>query len=152
MFHPAKALGIALSLRIIEKIDNRDDVPMTFIDPQRSVLIVEDEPSFREALVMAIGDEGYDVHSASNGAEAIDLLEHVTPDIIILDIHMPIMDGPAFLTEYRSRHEHCAPVIICSTRRHDATISRLDVSAFLNKPVDIDELLDAIQDNITLSS
>jgi DNA-binding response OmpR family regulator len=109
---------------------------------------VEDEAAFRDALVMAVGDEGYNVHSASNGAEAIALLQRISPDIIILDIQMPIMGGQAFLTEYQAKFAAPAPVIICSTRRHDAVVSKLNVSAFLTKPVDIDDLLDAIQQHL----
>jgi CheY-like chemotaxis protein len=127
---------------------NRDDSTMRTSDPPRTVLIVEDEAAFREALVMAVGDEGYTVHSASNGAEAISLLERVTPDIIILDIQMPVMNGQAFLNEYQRRYTNAAPVIVCSTRRHDAVVSQLKVSAFLTKPVDIDDLLEAIENNL----
>ncbi len=124
---------------------------MKNFEPPNTVLIVEDEVAFREALVMAIGDEGYEVHSASNGAEAIALLEHVRPDVIILDLQMPVMGGPAFLSEYRSRHQTAVPVIVCSTRRHDLVISGLNVSAFLTKPVDIDDLLATIKFNILKS-
>jgi CheY-like chemotaxis protein len=130
----------------------REQRVMTSLNSAGCVLIVEDEAAFRNALAMAIGDEGYQVLCAGNGLEAISLLEHATPDVIILDIHMPVMNGPAFLAEYRRRHERQAPVIVCSTSRHDTLVEQLNVAASMNKPVDIDELLDAIGTYSTSSS
>lgn len=108
------------------------------------VLIVEDERAFRTALAMAVGDEGFDVDTADNGAEALAVLADRTPDVIILDLKMPVMTGTQFLEEYGRRFVHRAPVIVCSTVRRE-TVGRLrGVAAFLAKPVDLDDLMAAI--------
>lgn len=109
------------------------------------VLIVDDEVGFRDALALAIEDEGIDVWRAMNGQQALAILDTITPDVIVLDLHMPVMNGQTFLNVYRKRFATPAPVIICSTRQSDAKLANLSVAAKINKPVDIDELLDVIQ-------
>lgn len=108
------------------------------------VLIVEDERAFRAALAMALTDEGFEVDAAANGAEALDRVARRQPDVILLDLQMPVMTGPQFLEAYARACALPAPVIVCSTHRRE-TVERLPgVAAFLAKPVDLDELLAAI--------
>jgi CheY-like chemotaxis protein len=68
----------------------------------RRVLVVEDSPALRHLLAMALADEGYAVHTAADGARALELLERLAPCLILLDLRMPVMDGPAFARAYRA--------------------------------------------------
>jgi two-component system OmpR family response regulator len=68
---------------------------------EKKVLIVEDEPDIREAMAEAIAQAGFQVSVAENGATGIQVALDEHPDLILLDIVMPIMDGHAFLKKLR---------------------------------------------------
>lgn len=115
------------------------------------VLIIEDEHSFREALEMAISDEGYCVVSATNGEEALLVLEHMQPDLILMDVHMPVMDGIEFLNVYRFKYVNHVPIIVCSTRSQKTEFDVTGVAAFMSKPVDIDDLLRTVHSHVKVA-
>lgn len=77
-----------------------------------SILIVEDEPTLNEAYITLLQQAGYQARSAHNGAEALSLLEQEEPDIIFLDLRMPVMDGIEFLKHYQPREKHPSVEII----------------------------------------
>ena len=60
---------------------------------RKSVLIVDDEASFRDVLKCALGEEGYQLSEAATGKEAIAKLEEIKPDLLLLDLHLPDIDG-----------------------------------------------------------
>ena len=64
------------------------------------VLIVEDEEAIREVIADVLQDHGFRVMHASNGAEALRCLEQARPDVMVLDLLMPVMHGWAFMEEY----------------------------------------------------
>lgn len=70
------------------------------------ILVVEDETSLNHAYVMILQHEGYDVVSALNGKEALTVAEKENPDLILLDLHMPVMDGIGFLEHYNLQSKH----------------------------------------------
>jgi two-component system response regulator (stage 0 sporulation protein F) len=80
----------------------------------RTVLIVDDEENIRALYKEELADEGYDVILASNGYEALEVLNSRKPDAIILDIKMPGMDGVTLLKLIKERKDDDIPVIICS--------------------------------------
>ena len=70
------------------------------------ILIVEDEKLLNEAYELVLKKEGYDVKAAFNGAEALDIFEKHKPDLILLDLRMPKMDGVEFLKQLESKGKH----------------------------------------------
>ncbi len=74
--------------------------------PGRNILIVEDERSLNEAYQMILRKSGYTVHVAFDGQEALDVATQVEPDLILLDLRMPRMDGLEFLRHYKLLDEH----------------------------------------------
>lgn len=70
------------------------------------ILVVEDETSLNQAYVMILQREGYDVAHAFNGKEALEVAKNEDPDLILLDLHMPVMDGIGFLENYDLRNKH----------------------------------------------
>ncbi len=80
----------------------------------KTILIVDDEENIRALYKEELADEGYDVLLASNGYEALEVLDAHQPDAIILDIKMPGMDGVNLLKLIKERKENDIPVIICS--------------------------------------
>lgn len=92
----------------------------------KKILIVEDEVALREAFVMVLELQGYEVVQAENGHEALELLKTFNPDIIILDILMPIMGGIEFLetAELKMTHPN-THVIVLSNLSDDRTIRKV---------------------------
>lgn len=111
--------------------------------PGRSVLVVEDDQAIRSLLVDVLADDGYEVRAASDGEEALAILEEWQPGLIILDQLMPRMDGTAFRAEQRNRpHLAAIPTLLLSAVRDLPEQARdLDVAATMPKPFNLDELL-----------
>ena len=73
------------------------------VGDQKRVLVVDDDASIRELLSTALEDDGYEVVPAINGADALSVCERWRPDVIVLDLMMPIMDGWTFAKRLRPR-------------------------------------------------
>ena len=90
------------------------------------VLIVEDETILREAYSIVLAAHGYEVVSAANGMLALDSLEQQLPDIILLDMLMPVMNGEQFLEESRVLEKHkSVKVIVYSNLSDRETVEKL---------------------------
>ncbi len=113
---------------------------------RKTILIIEDDEDIRENLKDLLESEGLRVSSACNGKAALELLEneHDVPSLILLDLMMPIMDGREFLeilkTKYPEKSSNIPIVIISAGGR----IYHPDAQDFLQKPVDVDDLLELI--------
>lgn len=110
------------------------------------VLVVDDDPDKLNLLEVALGMEGYDVRTVSNGAEALAAVESYPPDLIITDVMMPEMDGYELARRIRRNPQtRFIPLILQTARRHDADDVRMgaEVGAlgFITDPTDLDLLL-----------
>lgn len=117
--------------------------------PSRRILVVEDDPDLRRFLVDALGDEGYDIHGAASGAEALTLLHGWTPDLILLDISMPEMDGREFrASQLRLPFPASRTPVVLVTGVHDYTglVEELHAAAILRKPFDLDALFRMVEE------
>ncbi len=107
------------------------------------MLVVDDDTSIRDLLHSALVEEGYDVKVASDGRDALDVIGHWLPDVIVLDLMMPVMDGWALAREVH--HSYDIPIIALSAvtelPRH---ATALGVSDYVQKPFDLDLLLPKI--------
>ena len=117
-------------------------------EPRQRVMIVEDEDSIREVTAAWLSDEGFAVTTACNGADALRQLPHAWPDVIVLDLMMPVMDGWAFAEAcHRLSAPAEIPIIVVSASHglvHTARqLREFGVRASLAKPFDFD-LLTAI--------
>ena len=112
------------------------------MNPAVSVLVVDDEPAFREGLRQALIQEGFTVHVAADGEEAMDLWRSTKPDLILLDVMLPRMSGIDVCREIRAVDE--TPVIMVSARNEeiDAVVA-LEVGAddYVAKPYRVRELI-----------
>ena len=111
------------------------------------VLVVDDDPSIRDLLAEELRYRGYSAIVARNGGEALDRLEMMTPDVIVLDLMMPVMDGWTFLERYRDRAGgRRAALIIAVSGEGDLPLGyqALGVTAFFRKPFDLHELANCI--------
>jgi two-component system response regulator MprA len=110
---------------------------------ERRVLVVDDDPSIQGFLAEALTDEGYGVRTAGNGREALSILGEWRPDLILLDLMMPEMDGWVFRAAQRTMPEvSSVPVIVLSaTRDLAAKVHTLAPAEVFAKPFDLEMLL-----------
>jgi signal transduction histidine kinase len=109
------------------------------------VLIVDDDPTAREALVATLEGEGYDLQLAKDGIQALRMLQQLQPDLILLDVMMPAMDGFEVCRRIRATPSHAEVPIILLTALddHDSLLRGIESGAddFLSKPPDRRELI-----------
>ncbi|MCC6177403.1 MAG: response regulator [Chloroflexi bacterium] len=111
------------------------------------ILVVDDTPALRDLLVDALSDIGFDARGAEHGRDALVKTEFWRPDAIILDLMMPVMDGPTFLRARRDVPQLAGvPVLVLTAQpEHERLLGGLDPTVVLRKPYDLDELLDAVR-------
>jgi CheY-like chemotaxis protein len=108
-----------------------------------TVLVVDDDPNIRKMVVAALRRDGYDFMEAPNGREALDMMRAEHPDVVVLDLMMPILSGWDVLRERAEDPSlQAIPVIIISANRDPevATAVSQGICAFLPKPFDIGTL------------
>ena len=119
------------------------------IDQQPSVLVVDDEPQVVWVLEFSLQGEGYKTYSAHDGMEALDQIERHHPDLMVLDVMMPRMDGWAVLEALADRAASERPRVVMLTALASAMdrarAERLGASAFVPKPFDMDHLVGVLQ-------
>lgn len=91
-----------------------------------SILYVDDEPDLREIATIALElDPELTVRACGSGPEALDILSGMTPDLILLDMMMPGMDGPMTFAAIRERFGNAIPVVFITARTSPADVGRL---------------------------
>ena len=106
------------------------------------ILIVDDEPRYLRLMEANLITEGYDVIKATNGQEAVERVAKELPDLVLLDIMMPVMDG--FAATERIREFSSVPIIVVTARgEENARVRGLDLGAddYIVKPFSATELL-----------
>ena len=115
----------------------------------KTILIVDDEFGIVEALASLLEDEGYRVVTAANGEDGLARLDKEQPNLVLIDLMMPIIDGQEMLRIIRSTPAHeSTPVIVMSAAPKSAAVLKSEraheISAFLRKPFDLQTLLDTL--------
>jgi len=107
----------------------------------KTVLVVDDEPILRDLIVETLRDAGYAVDVAHDGATALKKVESDPPDLVLMDVMMPGMDGRAAYKAMRSRGDlPQLPVVLMSAAVQPTTLDGT-IAGFLRKPFDFDALL-----------
>jgi len=108
------------------------------------VLVVDDDPDILDALSEILEVEGYQVDRARNGREALQRLEQKLPDLVLLDLMMPVMDGWEFA---RSLGPDARPPIIVLSADRNVSLKAREIGAlgWLAKPFELSELLAAVR-------
>ena len=107
------------------------------------VLVIDDDPSLLRVTRLTLVSDGIDVVTAADGAAGLLALETNRIDAVVLDLHMPKMDGRAFYRECRARGYE-VPVMILSAYDAEAARAELQAQAAMTKPFRIDELVDGV--------
>jgi DNA-binding response OmpR family regulator len=117
----------------------------------KHVLVVEDDAPTRSFLVAALTDQGYAVSAAVDGQSGLERCDEVRPDLVVLDLGLPVIDGIEFL---KRRSPDCSgPVVAMSAAHRRSEVEGLPVTAFIAKPFDlyvflrtIDECMDGMNE------
>lgn len=108
------------------------------------ILVVDDEPQVRATVREALAYEGYDVIEAADGAQALDVIPRTSPDVVVLDLWMPVMDGWTLRKRLQERYPEIPVIVLSAMEMKDADLIALDAFV-LEKPFELDELYAAIR-------
>lgn len=108
-----------------------------------TILIVDDEPTICQSLSGLLSDEGYEVTSVLNGYEALKLIEMDSPDIVLLDIWMPGIDGIETLKEIKKKHPLLPVIIITGHGTIETAVNAVKIGAYdmIEKPLSIERVI-----------
>jgi CheY-like chemotaxis protein len=112
----------------------------------KSVLVIEDDPDMRGLLVLMLEEEGYVVRSAANGSVGLQAARAERPDLILLDMKMPVMDGWEFARRYREEGAERSPIVVMTAADDPRTpAAEIGAAGSLGKPVDLTVLFDTVK-------
>jgi general secretion pathway protein E len=127
---------LAVSFELLEDAETKR--PAGPAGPRRKVLLVDDEDSLRKVLRDLLEREGYEIAEARDGVQALDQVDRVGPDVIVLDLNLPGMDGYTVLSRLRSRPATAGiPVIVLTAKGdedNEVRVFELGADDFLQKP------------------
>jgi len=109
------------------------------------ILVVDDDPLVLSVIAEVLDMMGFAVETATNGQEALDALAHLQPSLLMLDMHMPVLDGPQLVEAMQERGIN--PPIMVMTGTESAKQWALEIGAigYLPKPLDVVDLLAAVE-------
>ncbi len=114
----------------------------------KTVVIVDDEPAMVDMLTTFLTMKGFQVHGAYTGMAGLDAIERVQPDVVLLDLMLPDIDGFEVCRRLRSRPAYASlPVVIISARAETEAVERAmgaGANAYMVKPLRFPELLEEI--------
>lgn len=124
-------------------------MPMTSTEPKIRLLIVDDHTVIREGLtlLLAPATDIEVIGTASNGRDAVEIVKSRKPDVVIMDLHMPIMDGADAMKEVRKASPSTKLIVLSSYKEKDEVLRAIDsgAHAYLLKDGPIEELAQAIR-------
>lgn len=112
------------------------------------LLVIDDDRSTCEALAEALHEDGYVVVADSHASRALDIAVDLDPDLILLDVIMPGLEGEEFVRRYREQPGPKAPIVLISALPDlPAIAAGLAIDRYLAKPFGMDQLLAAVQES-----
>mgnify|MGYP001761594767 CR=1 FL=1 len=116
-------------------------------NPEARLLVVDDEPNIRELLSTSLRYAGFEVTAAANGREALDAAEEFQPDLAVLDVMLPDMDGFTVTRRLRSAGRHFPVVFLTARDGTEDKITGLTVGGddYVTKPFSLDEVVARIR-------
>ena len=123
---------------------------------KKLILLVDDEPHLRELIRYMLELGGFQVVEAEDGLDALDKMEEMDPDAMVLDVMMPNMDGISLCKKLRAMPEYASlPIIMLSGKtQHQAVQEGLAAGAnqYLCKPITMDEIVKAVKTSLPIPS
>ena len=120
--------------------------PLAVTAPGR-VLIVDDEPDVLDVLTDIVGAFGYDISTGINGAEALAIIRMTPPDVVLLDLTMPVMSGREALTHLQADHPNIPVVVVAAQVDAELALHLEALGAFgyISKPFEVAEIEEALR-------
>ena len=116
------------------------------------VLLVDDDDDLADALRQSLHDAGFAIATVRHGAAALELIGQIEPDVILLDLTMPIMDGWSFAEQYRRQAKPPASLILVSAMKDiEESARRIGAATFIQKPFELTDVLSKIDHCIAAS-
>lgn len=116
----------------------------------RSILLVDDEPQTRDLLRLMLKRDGYEVFDAEDGFDALKKVKSLLPDMVLLDVMMPDIDGITVCKKIRSDEATAnIPVVMLSARTHEEAVRRgiaAGATRYLTKPIGRESLLEHVRE------
>lgn len=116
------------------------------------IVAIDDTPSIRTFLRVSLEDEGAEFHEASTALEGLELCKKVCPDLVVLDLGLPDIDGLEILPEIKKiQPDNKLPVLVLSVRKARETIKEAfdkGASGYLTKPFVVEDLLEIIEEKL----
>jgi len=110
--------------------------------PARHVLVADDEPAIVEMIRDILEEYGFRVVTAANGSEALRLVEEAEPEVVLLDMNMPVLDGEGFIAAVRERGLRIPIVVMTAGSSAKRWAAQLGADAYLSKPFELANLVD----------
>ncbi len=116
----------------------------------KKILVVDDDPTLRELLQIRLESNGYEVITASDGVHGFAEAKRIHPDLIVLDVSMPAMDGYSLVKELKWHDDlKTIPILILTAKTHTEELFELEgISSFMTKPFNSKDLLSQIERTI----
>jgi CheY-like chemotaxis protein len=117
------------------------------VSEPKTILVADDDQDLLNLVALLLTGEGYEVKTASDGREALAVVERQMPDLILLDMKMPVMNGWEFAAKYHATYSSTPAPIVVLTAAADARKAADEVGAasFVGKPFDLDTLIRAVK-------
>lgn len=110
-----------------------------------SILVVDDDPEIRHVVSLLLSLGGYKVRAAADGQEALEAVSRWRPSLVLLDLHMPVLDGPGVARRLRERGMDLPLVVMTSAAEPGIWAERIGAKGWLGKPFTPCELLAAVE-------
>jgi len=118
-------------------------------NPHPRVLVVDDSDTIRSLIALNLTLDGFEVHEAHDGQECLDMVGELHPDVITLDVAMPIVNGFDAAARLRSDPQTAEiPIVMVTARAQGTDLSRgaeIGVEAYVTKPFEPDNLVDVVR-------
>jgi two-component system response regulator (stage 0 sporulation protein F) len=116
--------------------------------PFPTILVVDDDPGLRSLLEEVLVDQGYEVVTADDGASAVRAVLAREPDLILLDMRLPIMTGWDVAHELRARGYRTPVIVMTAALSSENWAAEVGAVGYLAKPFDIDALIAIVDENV----
>lgn len=113
---------------------------------QKTVLVVDDDQDLLSLVALVLEGEGFRVQTAVDGRAGLEAVEREMPDLILLDIRMPGMDGCEFTRHFRARHDYRTPIVVLTaSMERDRWVTDTGAVGWIDKPFDLDTLVQIVR-------
>src|SRR5205807_3422583 len=108
---------------------------------QHPILVVDDDPAILSTVSDILEFEGYYVERAENGAEALAMLEHARPSLVLLDMRMPVLDGWEFAHALQQRGVQLPILVMTAAQDARRWAQEIGAQGYISKPFELNDLL-----------